>query len=76
MERIKMELNGHAGTAEVKWIPENQWSVAHYGVFLSVPFQNSKWDSLFVYDKEHLELAMEKAKQRLEIALSRCTLCG
>ena len=76
MKRIEMELNGHLVIATVKWVPDNKWSVAHYEVFLSVPFQNSKLDSLFVYDKEQLELAIEKAKQRLEMELARCTLCG
>ena len=76
MEKFTLTIEGHTGTAEVKWIPENQWNVAHYGAFISVPYQNSRWENLFVYDKEKLTEATEKAKQYLEMALSRCTLCG
>lgn len=76
METITLTVDGHTGTAEIKWIAENQWSVAHYGAFISVPFQNGRWENLFVYDKEKLSEAIEKAKEHLEMALSRCTLCG
>lgn len=76
MEIITLMVDGHTGTAEIKWIAENQWSVAHYGAFISVPFQNSRWENLFIYDKEKLPEAIEKAKVYLETALSRCTLCG
>ena len=76
MEKITLKVDGHTGTAEVKWIEENQWSVAHYEAFISVPFQNSRWENLFVYGKEKLAEATEKAKQYLEMDLSRCTLCG
>ena len=54
MGKITLKVDGHTGTAEVKWIEENQWSVAHYEAFISVPFQNSRWENLFVYDKEKL----------------------
>ena len=76
MEKITLKVDGHTGTAKVKWIKENQWSVAHYEVFISVPFQNSRWENLFIYSKEKLTEATERAKQHLEMALSRCTLCG
>lgn len=75
MERITLTVAGHEGTADVKWIPETQWSVAHYGAFISVPYQNSRWENLFVHDKAKLAEATEKAKQYLKMALSRCTLC-
>ena len=74
-EIISLEVNGHTGTAEVKWIPDNGYNVAHYGAFISVPYQNSKWEHLFIYDKADLEGAKAKAKVYLEIALQRCTLC-
>lgn len=76
MEIITLTIDGYTGKAEIKWFEENQWSVAHYEAFLSVPFQNSKWINLFVYNKEKLTEAIGKAKQYLEIGLSRCTLCG
>ena len=76
MEKITLTVDGLTGTAEIKWIEENQWSVAHYEAFISVPFQNSRRENLFVYDKEKLAEATEKAKEYLEMTLSRCTLCG
>ena len=76
MEKIMLAVEGRTGVAEIKWIEENQWNVAHYEAFILVPFQNSRWENLFVYDKEKLAEAREKAKQYLEMALSRCTLCG
>ena len=75
MKKITLTIEGYTGTVKVKWIPENQWNVAHYGAFISVPYQNSRWENLFVCDKEKLTEATEKAKQYLEMALSRCTLC-
>ena len=29
MKKITLKVDGHTGTAEIKWIEENQWSVAH-----------------------------------------------
>ena len=72
---VTMTVEGYTGTAEIKWIPENQWSVAHYEAFISVPFQGAKWTNLFVFNKEQIETAEQKAKEYLEMALSRCTLC-
>ena len=74
MERITSEVNGYAGSAEIRWV-ENKWGVAHYEAFISVPFQNSGWENLFIYSKDKLTEATEKAKQYLETALSRCALC-
>lgn len=76
MEIITLTVDGHTGTAKIKWIEENQWSVAHYEAFIFVPFQNGRWENLFIYDKGSLSEATKKAKQYLEAALSRCTLCG
>ena len=75
MERITLKVNETIGSAEIRWVEENQWGVAHYEAFISVPFQNSGWENLFIYSKEKLTEATEKAKQNLEMALSRCTLC-
>lgn len=76
MEIITLTVDGRTGTAEIKWIAENQWSVAHYEAFISVPFQNSRWENLFIYNKEKLAEATEKVKEYLEMTLSRCTLFG
>ena len=72
---ITLEVGGYTGTATVKWIPDNGYSVAHYGAFISVPFQDSEWVHLFVYDERNLDVARDKARDYLECALQRCTLC-
>ena len=74
-EIIKLEIGGHTGTAEIKWIPDNEYGVAHYAAFISVPFQDSRWEHLFIYDKTDLEGAIAKANVYLETTLQRCTLC-
>lgn len=76
MEKITLTVEGNTGIAKIEWIEENQYSVAHYVAFILAPYQNSRWESLFVYDKDKLPEAMKKAKQYLEMALLRCTLCG
>lgn len=72
---IRLEINGYSGTAEVKWVRDDKYNVAHYGAFISVPFQDSEWVHLFVYDKCELDVAIGKARDYLECALQRCTLC-
>ena len=74
--KIEMVINGRKGIAEVKWIQESEYSAAHYAALISVPFQNSRWENLFVYNKNELDEALDKAKEYLEMALERCTLCG
>ena len=74
-EIIKLEVGGHIGTAEIKWIPDNEYGVAHYAAFISVPCQDSRWEHLFIYDKPDLESAKAKAENDLKSALQRCTLC-
>lgn len=74
-EIIRLDVDGHTGTAKVKWITGSIYSTAHYGAFISVPFQDSEWVHLFVYDKCDLDLAIGKARDYLECALQRCTLC-
>ena len=76
MEIITLTVGSYTGTAEINWFDENKWSTAHYEAFITVPFQDSSWENLFVYDKVDVLYAMEKAKQCLEMALLRCTLCG
>lgn len=74
-EIISLEVNGHTGTADVKWITGSIYSIGHYGAFISVPFKDSEWIHLFVYDKCDLDVAIDKARDYLECALQRCTLC-
>lgn len=72
---ISLESNGLTGTAEVCWIPDSQYNVAHYGAFITVPYQPSNWVHLFIHDKADLNRAIEKAKEYLQNALEHCTLC-
>lgn len=74
-EIIRLEVNGHTGTAEVKWFPDDKYNVGHYGAFISVPFQDSRWEHLFIHDKADLKSAKAKAENYLKSALQRCTLC-
>ena len=73
MKTIILTVNGYTGMAKIKWIEENQFSVAHYVALISAPFQNGRTENLFVYDKEKIAEATEKAENYLEMALSRCT---
>lgn len=73
--KITLEVGGYTGTAEVKWLPDNGYSVSHYGAFISVPFKDSEWVHLFVSDKCDLDIAIGKARDYLECALQHCTLC-
>lgn len=72
---ITLTVGNYTGTAEIKWIKETPYTSAHYGAFITVPFQDSRWENLFVYAKDNLSEAIEKGKCYLEMALSRCTLC-
>lgn len=72
---IELEVNGNTGIAEVSWIPTDQYNVAHYGAFISVPYQSSRWVHLFIHNKSDLDGAIAKAKDYLQSALERCTLC-
>ena len=72
---IILEYKGLKGNASVEWIEENQYGVGHYAVLISVPYQNSKWENLFIFNRNDGKLAMQKAEERLRSALMRCTLC-
>lgn len=71
---ITVVVDGHEGTAEIKWLESSQYAFAHYGAFISVPFQSSKWVNMFVYDKADIEGAKRNAQLTLTEALKRCTL--
>jgi len=69
-----MTVNGNTGGVEVRWIPDNKYSEAHYAAFISVPFKDGRWEHLFIYDKSKLDEAIEKAKSYLKSELRTCTL--
>ena len=71
---INLTANGHKGHAGIKWIPENQYGVAHYEAFITVPFQDSRWVHLYIFNKEDINEAFAKAWEHLTGALERCTL--
>lgn len=68
-----VDNRGYTGTAEIKWMPQDEWNVAHYSAFITVPFQDSRWVNLFIFDEREISKALEKAKNVLEYALQRCT---
>lgn len=72
---IILEYEGLKGNASVEWIEENQYGVGHYAVLISVPYQNCKWENLFIFNRNDGKLAMQKAEEHLRSALMRCTLC-
>ena len=74
IHKIEMTVNGYSGSAEIEWIPDNKYSVAHYESLISVPFKNCRFENLFIYDKNKLDEAIEKAKRYLRSELQRCTL--
>lgn len=76
MEEVTLKVGKHTGIAQVRWMEADEWNVAHYAALISVPFQNGRWQHLFVFDKEKLPEAIEKAKEILTIYLLRCTACG
>jgi hypothetical protein len=75
MKKITLTVNGRTGTALVKWSPKDQWSDGHYEVLITVPYKDSRWESLFIYDEEKLAEAMSKATEYLRDALSYCGMC-
>ena len=73
---VMKNVQGNVGFAEIRWIPDNEHSVAHYDALISVPFQKCRWENLFVYERMDLEKVKEKTKMYLEIALDCCTFCS
>lgn len=71
---VYVESNGYRGKGEIKWINDG-YNVPHYSAFISVPFQNSRWNNLGVYEKDAITKAIERCKEEIEMALDRCTLC-
>ena len=66
--------NGYKGTGEIKWVNDG-YNVPHYNAFISVPFQNSRWCNLGIYEKGAISKAVARCKEEVELALNRCTLC-
>lgn len=70
---VRAEVDGFKGTAEICRIENDGFNVPHWGIFITVPFQDSKWEKFF---GEHTEEELiGYAKEHLEYRLSRCTLC-
>ena len=72
--KIGMTVNGHSGDAEITWIPDNKYNVAHYATLITVSFKDCRWEHLHICDKNKLEDAIENAKEYLKLELQRCTL--
>lgn len=66
MEKITLTIKNHTGSVLVDW-NEN-----HYEAFITIPYKDSRWISLYIYDKDSLDKALDKALQVLKSALLRC----
>lgn len=69
MEKITLTIKNHTGSALVGWDED------HYEAFVTIPYQDSRWISLFIYDEASLDKALDKALQELKLALLRCGMC-
>lgn len=65
--------DGYTGTADVIFVKNDGYNVPHYSANIVVPFQNPM--NVYLHGCKSLEQAISKAKEHLEYALSRCTLC-
>jgi hypothetical protein len=75
MKKITLTINERTGTALVKWCLTDQWNDGHYEALITVPYKDSRWESLFIYDEEALDKALDKALQELKSALLHCGMC-
>lgn len=70
---IEMNVNNYVGSTRIMWKPDSPYSVGHYEAFIIVPFQDVKWEHLFIFDKGRFDDAVEKAKCCLALALQNCS---
>lgn len=70
---IEMNINNNVGSARIMWKPDSPCSVGHYEAFIIVPFQDARWEHLFIFDKGRFDVAIEKAKYCLALALQNCS---
>ena len=74
--KITLEVGGHTGTAELIWKPASKYGLAHYEAFITVPYQDSRYEHLHIYKELDREYAMTLSRCILESALQDCMLCG
>lgn len=75
MTKFTVSNGNYDANVCVRWIPDNQYNVAHYNAFITVPFQDSNNVHLYVFNKSELDVAIDKATEYAKMFLSRCTLC-
>lgn len=73
---IEVKYQDLTGYAEIYWLETNEYNVAHYAAFITVPWQDSRWHHLGICDKSQLRAAINIARNYTEYFLSRCMLCG
>lgn len=73
LPRIEATVEGNTGSAKVAFIEDDGYNAPHWSAFISVPFQDSKWEYLGGSSLTK-EDAIAKAMNALEYRLSRCRL--
>lgn len=73
MKQFRIYDGKFAASVKVEWIPESKHSAAHYAAFISVPFKDSRWHNLFVYDRDQEEAALIVADDIARDELRDCT---
>ena len=76
MNTITLTIDGRTGTAELVWKPPSKWGLAHYEVYITVPYQDSRYEHLHIYKESDRVYAMTLSRCILENALQNCMLCG
>ena len=76
MNTITLTINGRTGTAELIWKPSSKWGIAHYEAYITVPYQDSRYEHLHIYKESDRDYAKTLSRCILENALQECMLCG
>lgn len=64
--------DGYTGTADIRFIENDGFNAPHYSASIQVPFHDTQ--NIYLHDCHSLMEAIEKTKEHLAYALSRCTL--
>ena len=67
---VKATDNGLNGSGVVSFIPDDGYNAPHWAVFVTVPYQPSKWEYLHADSEEE---AIAEAQEIVEYKLSICT---
>ena len=68
---IEKELNGLKGYGEIAFIKDDGFNAPHWSVFVTVPYQESKWHYLGGSSLTQEE-AIKRAEKDLQYSLESC----